>query len=138
MRRMYEDLAGMLETGGEESYALEFEEPALATLGFAYEQRGRLSGGAYHAVLRKADRWLPGRLRDALEERRARAALLLEYDDAVTAAVAGLKARGFNSPYLRNFIVARTNSAAVHQGRTALRRRAAAHHDETRAGDRPG
>ncbi|MFL5308756.1 MAG: ParB N-terminal domain-containing protein [Polyangia bacterium] len=109
VRRMYEDLVGMPDTGGEESYALEFEEPALATLGFAYEQRGRLSGGAYHPVLRKADRWLPGRLRDALDERRARAALLLEYDDAVTAAVAGLKARGFNSPYLRNFIVARTN-----------------------------
>jgi ParB family transcriptional regulator, chromosome partitioning protein len=106
VRRMYEDLVGMPDSGGEESFALEFEEPALATLGFAYEQRGRLSGGAYHPVLRKADRWLPGRLRDALAERRARAALLLEYDDAVTA---GLKARGFNSPYLRNFIVARTN-----------------------------
>jgi ParB family chromosome partitioning protein len=48
-------------------------------------------------------------LRDALPERRARAALLLEYDDAVTAAVAALKERGFNSPYLRNFVVARTN-----------------------------
>ena len=42
-------------------------------------------------------------------KRRARAALLLEYDEAVTAAVAALKARGFNSPYLRNFVVARTN-----------------------------
>ncbi|HVY39359.1 MAG TPA: ParB/RepB/Spo0J family partition protein [Polyangia bacterium] len=113
VRRMYEDLVAMPETGGqgsnEESYALEFEEPALATLGFAYEQRGRLSGGAYHPILRKADRWLPGRLKDALPERRARAALLLEYDEAVSAAVAALKARGFNSPYLRNFVVARTN-----------------------------
>jgi ParB family chromosome partitioning protein len=108
VRRMYEDLVPLAD-GSEESYALEFEEPALATLGFAYEERGRLSGGAYHPVLRKADRWLPGRLRDALPQRRARAGLLLEYDDAVTAAVAALKARGFNSPYLRNFIVARTN-----------------------------
>ncbi len=110
VRRMYQDLAGLADgAAGEETYALEFEEPALATLGFAYEERGRLSGGAYHPVLRKADRWLPGRLRDALPERRARAALLLEYDDAVTAAVGALKARGFNSPYLRNFVVARTN-----------------------------
>ena len=46
--------------GDEESFALEFEEPALATLGFAYEERGRLSGGAYHGILRKVDRWLPG------------------------------------------------------------------------------
>ena len=123
VRRMYEDLVGIVDgrngdakagekTGekpGEEGYALEFEEPALATLGFAYQERGRLSGGAYHPILRKADRWLPGRLRDALPERKARAALLLAYDEAVTEAVAALKARGFNSPYLRNFVVARTN-----------------------------
>jgi ParB family chromosome partitioning protein len=108
VRRMYEDLVSMAD-GDESSYALEFEEPALATLGFAYEQRGRLSGGAYHPILRKADGWLPGRLRDALPQRRARAAMLLEYDEAVSAAVAALKARGFNSPYLRNFVVARTN-----------------------------
>ena len=110
VRRMYEDLAAV--AGGKEdetAYALEFEEPALATLGFAYQERGRLSGGAYHSILRKADRWLPGRLVDALPERRARAALLLAYDEAVTEAVAALKARGFNSPYLRNFVVARTN-----------------------------
>jgi ParB family chromosome partitioning protein len=110
VRRMYEDLAAV---GGakedETAFALEFEEPALATLGFAYQERGRLSGGAYHSILRKADGWLPGRLADALPLRRERAALLLAYDEAVTEAVAALKARGFNSPYLRNFVVARTN-----------------------------
>jgi len=107
VRRMYLDL---LEVGDdEESYALEFEEPALATLGFAYEERGRLSGGAYHPILRKADSWVKGKLKTAIETRRARAALLLAYDDAVTAAIATLKARGFNSPYLRAFVVARTN-----------------------------
>jgi ParB family transcriptional regulator, chromosome partitioning protein len=107
VRRMYLDL---LEVGDdEESYALEFEEPALATLGFAYEERGRLSGGAYHPILRKADSWVKGKLKNAIETRRARAALLLAYDDAVTAAITTLKARGFNSPYLRAFVVARTN-----------------------------
>src|SRR5450631_13154 len=57
VRRMYEDLVGNPELSrpSEEAYALEFEEPALATLGFAYEERGRISGGAYHPVLRKAD-----------------------------------------------------------------------------------
>jgi ParB family transcriptional regulator, chromosome partitioning protein len=115
VRRMYEDLAVVARAGAdgakqdETSFALEFEEPALATLGFAYQARGRLSGGAYHPILRKADRWLPGRLVDALPVRRERAALLLAYDEAVTEAVAALKARGFNSPYLRNFVVARTN-----------------------------
>src|SRR5215831_18204821 len=64
VRRMYVDLAPVSDAK-EEGYALEFEEPALLTLGFAYEQRGRLSGGAYHGVLRKVDAWLPGRLCDA-------------------------------------------------------------------------
>ena len=110
VRRMYEDLAAVAGSKEDETaFALEFEEPALATLGFAYQERGRLSGGAYHSILRKADGWLPGRLADALPLRRERAALLLAYDEAVTEAVAALKARGFNSPYLRNFVVARTN-----------------------------
>ena len=34
---------------------------------------------------------------------------MLAYDEAVTEAMATLKERGFNSPYLRNFVVARTN-----------------------------
>src|SRR5690606_34047881 len=52
--RMYRDLQGWSpET--EAHYELEFEEPALVTLGFAYEQRKRLAGGAYHPVLRKVD-----------------------------------------------------------------------------------
>jgi ParB family transcriptional regulator, chromosome partitioning protein len=117
VRRMYIDLAAMPDNKqkepegklGEADYALEFEEPALATLGFAYEERGRLSGGAYHAILRKVDKWLPGRLVDALEERRARAKLLLDFDEAVQSVVDGLKARGMTSPYLRNFVVARVN-----------------------------
>jgi len=110
VRRMYVDLEGLAEGRlGEEDYALEFEEPALATLGFAYEARGRLSGGAYHAILRKVDGWLPGPLRDALPMRKERAQHLLEFDAAVSEAVDGLKQRGLTSPYLRNFVVARVN-----------------------------
>ena len=110
VRRMYVDLEGLANGHlGEEDYALEFEEPALATLGFAYEERGRLSGGAYHAILRKVDGWLPGHLRDALPVRKERAQHLLEFDAAVSEAVEGLKQRGLTSPYLRNFVVARVN-----------------------------
>jgi ParB family chromosome partitioning protein len=110
VRRMYIDLTAMPDTKSkEEDYALEFEEPALATLGFAYEERGRLSGGAYHSILRKVDKWLPGRLADAIEVRRARAKLLLDFDEAVQGVVDGLKGRGLTSPYLRNFVVSRVN-----------------------------
>src|SRR3954467_8374290 len=45
VRRMYEDLAAVAGAKEDETaFALEFEEPALATLGFAYQERGRLSG----------------------------------------------------------------------------------------------
>jgi ParB family chromosome partitioning protein len=95
--------------GTEADYALEFEEPALVTLGFAYEKRPRLSGGAYHPILRKTDTWLSGRLRTAATQREARADALLALDDAVVAVVTGLKQRGFSSPYLKTFVVARIN-----------------------------
>jgi ParB family chromosome partitioning protein len=106
-RRMYVDLTSTDAT--EEEFALEFEEPALLTLGFAYEKRGRLSGGAYHSILRKVDHWIKGKLLHATEERQRRAEMLLDLDEAVTAAVAALKAKGMTSPYLRAFVVARIN-----------------------------
>jgi ParB family chromosome partitioning protein len=49
------------------------------------------------------------RLGKALAERERRAAVVLAFDDAVSGAVARLKEKGFDSPYLRNFEVARVN-----------------------------
>lgn len=106
--RMYRELVkGPTET--ESTYELEFEEPALVTLGFAYEQRGRFAGGAYHPAIRKVDGWIGGKLSQAVEERERRAKALLELDDAVNEAVAKLKERGLTSPYLKTFVVARVN-----------------------------
>ena len=113
--RMYRNLAAKTDST-EEELALEFEEPALTTLGFAYEERPRLSGGAYHPALRKVDAFLPGTLRDALAERARRARSLLELDDAVAEAVAKLKERGFDSPYLKAFVVARVNPLRFMKG----------------------
>jgi len=42
--RMYRELA-QLDGVTEDTYALEFEEPALITLGLCYEERPRFSGG---------------------------------------------------------------------------------------------
>jgi ParB family chromosome partitioning protein len=106
--RMYRDLAGWSDRR-ETDLALELEEAALVTLGFCYEQRGRLSGGAYHPALRRVDAFLDRPLAAAFGERERRSALVLELDDAVTAAVERLKERGFDSPYLRAFVVARVN-----------------------------
>jgi ParB family chromosome partitioning protein len=106
--RMYRDLASSTDPR-EPEMALEFEEPALVTLGFAYEKRPRVSGGAYHPILRKVDAFVDRPLSKATAERERRADVLLAFDDAVTAAVARLKEKGFDSPYLRAFVVARVN-----------------------------
>jgi ParB family transcriptional regulator, chromosome partitioning protein len=107
--RMYRDLA-QLDGGRKESeFALEFEEPSLVTLGFAYEKKGRLSGGAYAPALKKVDQYFEQPLRQCLEIREERARKLLELDEAVVQAVEKLKERGLTSPYLKNFVVARIN-----------------------------
>ncbi|HTL94399.1 MAG TPA: hypothetical protein VL157_02580 [Gemmatimonadaceae bacterium] len=108
-------LAG-LDDRPEREYAIEFEEAALITLGFCYETNGRFAGGAYHPVLKRCDKFLSMKLPRALEVRRERAAKLLELNDAVTAAVASLKSRGFESPYLRAFVVARINPLRFKRG----------------------
>jgi ParB family chromosome partitioning protein len=106
--RMYRELSS-LSPEPESSYELEFEEPALVTLGFAYDRRGRLAGGAYHPALRKVDHWLPAPLPQAASERARRAEAVIALDDAVGEVVAKLKERGLTSPYLKAFVVARVN-----------------------------
>jgi ParB family chromosome partitioning protein len=106
--RMYRDLAGWADQS-ERDFELEFEEPALLTLGFAYEKRGRLAGGAYNSALRKVDSWVDGPLAKATAERERRATRVLELDEAVNVAVKALQERGLKSPYLKSFVVARIN-----------------------------
>jgi ParB family chromosome partitioning protein len=103
----------------ERDYAMEFEEPAFLTLGFCYQQNGRFAGGSYHPVLKRAEQFSAARLSRALEMRRDRAARLLELDAAVGEAVKQLKARGFESPYLRAFVVARINPLRFQRGARA-------------------
>jgi ParB family chromosome partitioning protein len=108
VRRLVVDLARWA-TGGEKDFEVELEEPGLVTIGFAYEGKPRLSGGAYASVLRKVDSWIDGSLKDAIEERKRRAALVLTLDEAVDGAIARLKEAGLTSPYLRAFVVGRIN-----------------------------
>jgi ParB family chromosome partitioning protein len=93
----------------EDSYAFEFEQPAFLTLGICYEQRPRLSGGAYQSILRRVDAFLDEPVASALKERERRGRKIMKLDDAVTAAVDKLKARGLTSPYLKPFVVSRVN-----------------------------
>src|SRR5688500_12236557 len=100
----------------EREFEAEFEEPALITLGLCYMENGRFAGGAYHPILRRIDKSLGSALPRALEIRRERAARVLELDEAVSAAVTALKARGLVSPYLRAFVVARINPIRFKRG----------------------
>lgn len=106
--RMYRELARLDEVT-EGTYALEFEEPALITLGLCYEERPRISGGAYHPVLKRVDEFLKKSLRDAMGVRQQRAKAVLDLDDLVVKQVEALQARGLTSPYLKSFVVARVN-----------------------------
>ena len=106
--KMYQELA-TLDEATEETYALEFEEAALITLGLCYVERPRFSGGAYHPILRRSDAFLKKPLRAALENRRERSRAVMELDDVVVKKVEALKSRGLTSPYLKSFVVARCN-----------------------------
>jgi len=106
--RMYQELA-QLPNATEESYALEFEEPALITLGLCYEQRPRFSGGAYHPVLKRVEEFLKKPMQAAILIRRTRAQNILALDDEIVRQVEALKAKGLTSPYLKSFVVARVN-----------------------------
>jgi ParB family chromosome partitioning protein len=70
------------------------------------------------------DKFLGTKLPRALETRRERAGKLLRLNEAVNQAVATLKARGFESPYLKAFVVARINPIR-------FQRKAKAEFDET-------
>jgi ParB family transcriptional regulator, chromosome partitioning protein len=107
--RMLRALADEQGDRTEREFAFEFEQPAFLTLGVAYEQRARLSGGAYQSVLRRIDDFLDEKLPKALKERTRRGDLVLALDDHVGGIVDRLKKRGFTSPYLRPFVIARIN-----------------------------
>ncbi len=93
----------------ESSFAFEFEQPAFLTLGVCYEERPRLSGGAYQSILRRVDEFLDEPIAKAIKERDRRGKKILKLDDAVSAAVEKLKAKGLTSPYLKPFVVSRVN-----------------------------
>jgi len=116
--RMARSLAE-LDPRPESDFALEFEEPAFLTLGIAYERNGRFSGGAYQPVLRRVEAFLCAHLPKALATRGERVDRLFELDRAVVAAVDALKARGFESPYLKAFVVARVNPLRFQRGAKA-------------------
>jgi ParB family transcriptional regulator, chromosome partitioning protein len=107
--RMARALAKQSGTLLENTFVFEFEQPAFLTLGICYEERPRMSGGAYQSILRRVDEFLDEPIAKAIKERERRGKKILKLDDAVSAAVEKLKAKGLTSPYLKPFVVSRVN-----------------------------
>ena len=117
--RMAQSLAKQRGGAKEVEFSAEFEAPTLLTLGIVYEQASRFAGGAYSAFLKKVDRFSERTLTASLREREGYAARLLEIDAQVKKTIAALTARGFKSPYLRNYVVARINPVRFHDMKKA-------------------
>jgi ParB family chromosome partitioning protein len=99
----------------ERDWATQFEAPELLTLGIVYEQEGRFAAGAYAPLLKKCDRFSDRALPASLRERAGLASRLLAIDQQVREVMKKLEARGFRSPYLRTFVVARCNPVRWHK-----------------------
>ena len=113
--RMARELASRHKRAKESDYAVEFESPELLTLGIIYEENGRFAGGAYGPFLKKVDQWSNRSLPVSLREREGMAARLVSIDGEVKRIIAELQERGFKSPYLRTYVVARINPVRFHR-----------------------
>ena len=113
--RMARSLAARQSTAKESQFSNEFEAPELITLGMVYEKASRFAGGAYSSFLKKVDRFSDRTLPVSLRERQDYASRLLEIDTQVKRIIAALQAKGFKSPYLRNYVAARINPVRFHK-----------------------
>ena len=115
--RMARNLARHRGRERELEFGREFEAPELLTLGIVYEKSPRFAGGAYSGFLKKVDRFSDRTLSASLNARGDLAARLIEIDTRVKGIIAALQARGFKSPYLRNYVVARINPVRFHKAK---------------------
>jgi ParB family chromosome partitioning protein len=100
----------------ESQFAFYLEEASLVTLGVCYEKNGKFAGGAYNPIVRRLEKFSEEPLSKAIKGHEKHADMLMELDARVAEAIAKLKARGFVSPYLRAFVVARVNPLRWIQG----------------------
>ena len=101
----------MEETPGksEKEFSYYLEEPSFVTMGLCYEKNPRFSGAVYNSFVRRLTEFSDAPLGKALKEHEKIAGMLMELDEKVADVVKRLKAKGFVSPYLKTFVVARSN-----------------------------
>src|SRR5207248_2982524 len=114
--RIYRGLLDEDAKRAETQFAFYLEEASLVTLGVCYEKNGKFAGGAYNPIVRRLEKFSEEPLSKAIKLHERHADMLIELDARVAEVIAKLKARGFVSPYLRAFVVARINPLRWIQG----------------------
>jgi ParB family transcriptional regulator, chromosome partitioning protein len=114
--RIYRGLLEEDASRAESGFSFYLEEASLVTLGICYQQNGKFAGGAYNPVVRRLETFSEEPISKSIKKHEKTAALLMDLDARVTEAVKKLKEKGFVSPYLRTFVVARINPLRWIQG----------------------
>jgi ParB family transcriptional regulator, chromosome partitioning protein len=114
--RIYRGLLEEDDSRSEKGFSFYLEEASLVTLGLCYEKNGKFAGGAYNPIVRRLSSFSDEKIKTAIKAHEKTAESLMDLDEKVSAAVAKLKAKGFVSPYLRAFVVARINPLRWIQG----------------------
>lgn len=107
--RIFRNLLEEQPVRAEREFGFYFEEAAFITLGLCYEKNPRFSGGVYHPFVRRLLEFDDAPLRQTLAAHEKHAERLLDLDARVGSVVQRLKDKGFVSPYLKAFVVARCN-----------------------------
>jgi ParB family chromosome partitioning protein len=114
--RIYRGLLDEDASRSEAGFSFYLEEASLVTLGICYEKNGKFAGGAYNPIVRRLEKFSDEPIGKAIRVHEKHASMLTELDERVTEAVKKLKDKGFVSPYLRTFVVARINPLRWIQG----------------------
>ena len=107
--RIFRNLMDETPQKTEKDVSYYLEEPSFVTMGLCYEKNPRFSGAVYNSFVRRLTEFADAPLAKALREHEKTAESLLELDERVNDVVKKLKARGFVSPYLKSFVIARSN-----------------------------
>ena len=107
--RIYRGLMDEDAARKESQFDYYLEEASFATMGLCYEKNPRFSGAVYNSFVRRLTGFSDESLSKAIKVHEKHAAMLLELDERVAEVVKKLKAKGFVSPYLKSFVVARSN-----------------------------
>jgi ParB family transcriptional regulator, chromosome partitioning protein len=114
--RIYRGLLDEDASRAESGFSFYLEEASLVTLGICYERNAKFAGGAYNPVVRRLETFSEDPISKSIKRHEKTAELLMDLDARVSEAVKKLKEKGFVSPYLRTFVVARINPLRWIQG----------------------